>query len=224
MAYIKIAIPKLREIEPLLIKYFAFKREMIGEELSNACNFYYKSQDSIPNKEQYMKDSPMLNAFLNEFAVDDGLFDWKRYAPRKAGNSKEFDYISYMMNSEHDLPLFEVEDGFREKIYILIASYVTSIKDLTDTTEFDDSYTEIICKISDILLIVTFLYYKYKEGQLHTDITWSENTMPYLTKVRPEMLKLYEFLQSTIPEGSIGKNINGKFTMIPKATFPNAIT
>ena len=35
-----------------------------------------------------------------------------------------------------------------------------------------------------------------KNGELYTEVTISENTLPYLEQVRPEMLKLYELLNT----------------------------
>ena len=46
------------------------------------------------------------------------------------------------------------------------------------------------------MLVVAAIYEKYKNGELYTEVTISENTLPYLEQVRPEMLKLYELLNT----------------------------
>ncbi len=46
------------------------------------------------------------------------------------------------------------------------------------------------------MLVVAAIYEKYKNGELYTEVVISENTLPYLEQVRPEMLKLYELLNT----------------------------
>ncbi len=54
----------------------------------------------------YMIDSPILD----EFAVDNGAFDYHRYAPRPASTSKTFDPSSFIMDSDLNITITLSDD------------------------------------------------------------------------------------------------------------------
>lgn len=124
-----------------------------------------------------MIDSPTLD----EFAVDNGAFDYHRYAPRPASTSKTFDPSSFIMDSDFNITITLSDDKILKKLFDL----------LQDHGEAD--YNEVI---GTTLFVVAAIYEKYKNGELYTEVTMSEDTLPYLEQVRPEMLKLYELLNT----------------------------
>ncbi|MDH6535631.1 hypothetical protein M2101_002317 [Parabacteroides sp. PM5-20] len=193
---IKLNIPDLKDIEPLLTEYFGYKRNMISNELTNSYHNNYKISDSIPNKEKYMVSDP----HFNEYAIDEGVFDWRRYAPRKEGDFKIFDTNLFMMDTDHFL-VFEIPDpSIHDKLQDLFMENENKLK-IESEKEFEQLY--------NVLLMVYIIYSKYKAGELYTDIAWSDDVFHYQNKVRPEMLKLYDLLQSSKPKQK-GKSISPK--------------
>ena len=69
-------IPELKKIEPILTEYFGYKRAMFENELS--ATYYHEYPNGISEDicKNYMTDY----SFLNTIAVDNGVFDYKRYA------------------------------------------------------------------------------------------------------------------------------------------------
>ena len=170
-------ITELKQLEPILTEYFGYKRAMFESELLHA---YYSNYPNGIDKEianAYMIDSPILD----EFAVDNGAFDYHRYAPRPASTSKTFDPSSFIMDSDLNITITLSDDKILKKLFDL----------LQDHGEAD--YNEVI---GTTLIVVAAIYEKYKNGELYTEITMSEDTLPYLEQVRPEMLKLYELLNT----------------------------
>jgi len=178
--YYTLPIPILSKLTPLLTEYFGYRKEMFTSELLQAFNEYYPNkEDVIPNREQYIIDFPQFD----EYAIDEGVFDYKRYAPRKPKTAKRFDTTSYMLDSNHDITFTSKNEQLPQQILNLLAKH--NEEDKQDI-------------IGDVLFIIAIIYEKHQSGELYTDITWSEDTLPYVTKVRPEMLKLYEFLSSGV--------------------------
>ena len=178
--YYTLPISVLRNLAPLLTECFGYRKEMFTNELLQAFNKHYPNrEDAIPNREKYMVDFPQLD----EYAIDEGVFDHKRYAPRKPSSAKRFDITSYMLDSNHDITFASKNEHLPQQIIKLLAKYN------------EEDKQDVIC---DTLFTVAIIYEKYQSGELYTDITWSEDMLPYVTKVRPEMLKLYEFLSSGI--------------------------
>jgi len=188
----QLPIPVVKKLEPILIKYFGYTREMFFNEFSHSFYANYPNGEAdIPNKEEYIIDFPQLD----EYAIDEGVFDYKRYAPRKPRKAKLFDIVSYMINTPHDIT-FAIDNGnLPNEIEDILARH--------DEPDKDDV-------IGIVLLLVAVIYSKYQKGELSTDIALTEDTRPYVTKVRPEMLKLYEFLRSGI--------------ISPKTKLPKPIT
>lgn len=60
--------------------------------------------------------------------------------------------------------------------------------------EYGISDEDEVIRIS--LLFAAAIYDKHVKDELHTEIAISENTLPYLEQVRPEMLKLFELLNT----------------------------
>ena len=79
-------IPELKKIEPILTEYFGYKRAMFENELS--ATYYHEYPNGISEDicKNYMTDY----SFLNTIAVDNGVFDYKRYAPKSTSTSKAF--------------------------------------------------------------------------------------------------------------------------------------
>ena len=92
-------IPELKKIEPILTEYFGYKRAMFENELS--ATYYHEYPNGISEDicKNYMTDY----SFLNTIAVDNGVFDYKRYAPKSTSISKAFNPSSFIMDSEHNI-------------------------------------------------------------------------------------------------------------------------
>ena len=170
-------IPELKQLEPILTEYFGYKRAMFESELLHAYYTHYPNGIDKEIANAYMIDSPILD----EFAVDNGAFDYHRYAPRLASASKTFDPSSFIMDSNLNITITLSDDKILKKLFDL----------LQDHGEAD--YNEVI---GTTLIVVAAIYEKYKNGELYTEVTMSEDTLPYLEQVRPEMLKLYELLNT----------------------------
>lgn len=170
-------IPELKRLEPILTECFGYRRAMFESEL--LATYYKHYPEGISNEvaNKYMIDSP----FLDEFAVDNGAFDYHRYAQRPASTSKTFDPSSFIMDSQHDITITLSDDKLQRELE----------KKLQERGEIDEDST-----IKTSLLIVAAMYDKFQNDELYTEITMSEDTLPYLQQVRPEMLKLYELLNS----------------------------
>mgnify|MGYP000053738624 FL=1 len=170
-------IPELKQLEPILAEYFGYKRAMFESELLHAYYTHYPNGIDKEIANAYMIDSPILD----EFAVDNGAFDYHRYAPRPASTSKTFDPSSFIMDSDFNITITLSDDKILKKLFDL----------LQDHGEAD--YNGVI---GTTLFVVAAIYEKYKNGELYTEVTMSEDTLPYLEQVRPEMLKLYELLNT----------------------------
>lgn len=171
-----IPIPELKKLEPILAEHFGYKRAMFENELLYA---YHSNYPNGVNKEianAYMVDSPIMD----EYAVDNGAFDSKRYMPRPASTSKEFDPSSFIMDSDHNITITLSNDNILKQLANLLQQY-------------GEDHNEVI---GTALFVVSAIYAKYQNRELYTEITISENTLPYLEQVRPEMLKLYELLNT----------------------------
>ena len=170
-------IPELKKIEPILTEYFGYKRAMFENELS--ATYYHEYPNGISEDicKNYMTDY----SFLNTIAVDNGVFDYKRYAPKSTSTSKAFNPSSFIMDSEHNILVTLPSNNMLERLIDLLQKHGETDNDSV---------------IGISLLVVAAIYEKYKNGELYTEVTISENTLPYLEQVRPEMLKLYELLNT----------------------------
>lgn len=201
-------ISELKRIEPILTEYFGYRRAMFEEELLAAYYCKYPKGISKDIAKNYMTDFPPLN----EFAVDNGVFDYRRYAPRPASTSKAFNPSSFIMDTEHNMLVTMPSDNMLEKQIDLFQKHGE-----TDNDEM----------IGVPLFIVAAIYEKYKNGKLYTELTTSENTLPYLKQVRPEMLKLYELLNTKRYSSSKKKELRvfGPITIdngVKKITLDNS--
>ncbi|RHL88485.1 hypothetical protein DWZ95_18765 [Bacteroides intestinalis] len=87
----------------------------------------------------------------------------------------------YIMDTEHGIE-FPIDNAFDKKLRKLV---------FEDYKQSDTIY--------NVLAIVSVMYCKYQNNELYTDaIQWSENLPDYLTDVRPDMLKLYTFIQKAV--------------------------
>lgn len=170
-------IPELKRLEPVLSEYFGYKRAMFESELLATYYRYYPEGISQEVASKYMIDSPLMD----EYEVDNGAFDYHRYLPRQASTSKAFDPTSFIMDTEHEINISFSNDTILEQLSQLLQDYEE--KDASEV-------------IGTTLLFVTAIYDKYLSGELYMEITMSDDTLPYLQQVRPEMLKLYELLNT----------------------------
>ena len=173
----RLPIPELKKIEPILTEYFGYKRAMFENEL--LATYYHEYPNGISEDicKNYMTD----HSFLNTIAVDNGVFDYKRYAPKSTSTSKAFNPSSFIMDSEHNILVTLPSNNMLERLIDLLQKHGETDNDSV---------------IGISLLVVAAIYEKYKNGELYTEVTISENTLPYLEQVRPEMLKLYELLNT----------------------------
>lgn len=170
-------IPELKKIEPILTEYFGYKRAMFENELLATYYHEYPSGISEDICKNYMTD----HSFLNTIAVDNGVFDYKRYASKSISTNKAFNPSSFIMDSEHNILITLPSNNMLERLIDLLQKHGETDNDSV---------------IGISLLVVAAIYEKYKNGELYTEVTISENTLPYLEQVRPEMLKLYELLNT----------------------------
>lgn len=173
----RLPIPELKKIEPILTEYFGYKRAMFENELLATYYHEYPSGISEDICKNYMTD----HSFLNTIAVDNGVFDYKRYASKSISTNKAFNPSSFIMDSEHNILVTLPSNNMLERLIDLLQKYGETDNDGV---------------IGISLLVVATIYEKYKNGELYTEVTISENTLPYLEQVRPEMLKLYELLNT----------------------------
>lgn len=184
----------LRQLEPTLTECFGYKRRMLEEELRNSFYKYYRNDAELPNRDKYMVYIPLSN----EPAVDTTTFSYQRYIPRnKTTTIQMLNESDYIMGTEHDIEL-PIDNGFDNKLKKLV---------FEDYKQDDTIY--------NVLAIVSVIYCKYQNDELYTDaIQWSENLPYYLTKVRPDMLKMFQFLNNgTSQKSGLPKSItldNGK--------------
>lgn len=171
-------VSEFKLLEPILTEYFGYKRRMLEEELSNTFYKYYRNDAELTCRDKYMIDVPLMN----EPAVDTTLFSYQRYIPRDKTTTVQMFYEpDYIMDTEHDIEL-PIDNGFDKKLKKLV---------FEDYKQGDTIY--------NVLVIVSVMYHKYQKGELYTDaIQWSDNLPYYLTDVRPEMLKLYQFIQKAV--------------------------
>lgn len=168
----------LKLLEPTLTECFGYKRRMLEEELRNSFYKYYRNDAELPNRDNYMVNIPLSN----EPAVDTTTFSYQRYIPRNKTTTIEMlNESDYIMDTEQDIEL-PIDNDFDKKLRKLV---------------FEDYKQD--NTIYNVLAIVSVMYRKYQNDELYTDaIQWSENLPYYLTKVRPDMLKLYTFIQKTV--------------------------
>lgn len=168
----------LKLLEPTLTECFGYKRRMLEEELRNSFYKYYRNDAELPNRDNYMVNIPLSN----EPAVDTTTFSYQRYIPRNKTTTIEMlNESDYIMDTEQDIEL-PIDNGFDKKLRKLV---------------FEDYKQD--NTIYNVLAIVSVMYRKYQNDELYTDaIQWSENLPYYLTKVRPDMLKLYTFIQKAV--------------------------
>lgn len=168
----------LKLLEPTLTECFGYKRRMLEEELRNSFYKYYRNDAELPNRDKYMVDIPLSN----EPAVDTTTFSYQRYIPRNKTTTIEMlNESDYIMDTEQDIEL-PIDNGFDKKLRKLV---------FEDYKQDDTIY--------NVLAIVSVMYRKYQNDELYTDaIQWSENLPYYLTDVRPDMLKLYTFIQKAV--------------------------
>lgn len=173
-----ISATNLKQLEPVLTECFGYKRRMLEVELRDVFYKHYCNDVVLPNRDKYMIEVPLGN----EPAVDTTLFSYQRYIPRdKASTMQMFYEPDYIMDTEHDIEL-PIDNGFDKKLKELVF----------ETYQQDDI-------IYNVLAIVSVMYRKYQNEELYTDaIQWSENLPYYLTDVRPDMLKLYTFIQKAV--------------------------
>lgn len=177
MKIFTIPIPELKQLEPILTEYFGYRRTMFSNELLSAYNAYYPNGVDEDIAANYQIPVPLLD----EHGVDNGAFDYMRYKPRPASTSTLFDAESFIMDTEHEFTISLSNDDILTNILHLLKEY---------KIDADDEV------VGTSLLFVAAIYDKYVRGELYTETTISENTLPYLEQVRPEMLKLYELLNT----------------------------
>ena len=114
-------IPELKKIEPILTEYFGYKRAMFENELS--ATYYHEYPNGISEDicKNYMTDY----SFLNTIAVDNGVFDYKRYAPKSTSLSKAFNPSSFIMDSEHNILITLPSDNLLERLTDLLQNVIT---------------------------------------------------------------------------------------------------
>ena len=168
-------VATLLEIEPHLIKYFAYNRTMLYPEIERTylatCGFMGKVED------KYMIEVPDT---LDELATSDNPFDWQRYAPREQKMIKVVDTLAYMTDNIKGI-LFE-DDGLKKKIEEL-------------TSELPDKNRDAIFYT---LWMLAIIYKKHEAFKPILDPELLEETYnmdTYFQQVRPEMLQLYLFLE-----------------------------
>ena len=168
-------VATLLEIEPHLIKYFAYNRTMLYPEIERTylatCGFMGKVED------KYMIEVPDT---LDELATSDNPFDWQRYAPREQKMIKVVDTLAYMTDNIKGI-LFE-DDGLKKKIEEL-------------TSELPDKNRDTIFYT---LWMLALIYKKHEAFKPILDPELLEETYnmdTYFQQVRPEMLQLYLFLE-----------------------------
>lgn len=94
-------IPELKRLEPILEELFGYRRAMFENELLNVYRTKYPNGISKEVANNYMIACP----FLNEIAVDNGAFNYHRYAPRPASTSMELDVKNFIMDTEHEITI-----------------------------------------------------------------------------------------------------------------------
>lgn len=72
-----IPIPELRTLEPILAECFGYRRAMFLNELQAAYHLHYPNGAGEEIVSKYRMPFP----YLDEYAVDNGAFDYHRYAP-----------------------------------------------------------------------------------------------------------------------------------------------
>lgn len=177
-----ISTTNLKLLEPTLTECFGYKRRMLEEELRDAFYKYYRNDADLFSRDKYMIDVPLGN----EPAIDTTVFSYQRYIPRDKTTTMQMFYEpDYIMDTEHDVEL-PIDDNFDKKLKKLVFEKYKQ----NDT-------------IYNVLAIVSVMYHKYQNNELYTDaIQWSENLPYYLTGVRPDMLKMFQFLHSGLSQKS----------------------
>ena len=98
------------------------------------------------------------HSFLNTIAVDNGVFDYKRYAPKSTSTSKAFNPSSFIMDSEHNILVTLPSNNMLERLIDLLQKHGETDNDSV---------------IGISLLVVAAIYEKYKNGELYTEVTIS---------------------------------------------------
>ena len=147
-------IPELKRIEPILTEYFGYKRAMFENELLATYYHEYPSGISEDICKNYMTD----HSFLNTIAVDNGVFDYKRYTSKSISTNKAFNPSSFIMDSEHNILVTLPSNNMLERLIDLLQKYGETDNDGV---------------IGISLLVVATIYEKYKNGELYTEVTIS---------------------------------------------------
>lgn len=120
-----IPIPELRTLEPILAECFGYRRAMFLNELQAAYHLHYPNGAGEEIVSKYRMPFP----YLDEYAVDNGAFDYHRYAPRPASTSTLFDAASFIMDTEHEVFITLSNDKILTEILELLEEYGVSDED-----------------------------------------------------------------------------------------------
>ena len=112
-------IPELKRLEPILEELFGYRRAMFENELLNVYRTKYPNGISKEVANNYMIACP----FLDEIAVDNGAFDYHRYAPRPASTSMELDVKSFIIDTEHEITIVLSNDTILKQLDKLLQDY-----------------------------------------------------------------------------------------------------
>lgn len=197
---IPINLPDFRRIEPLMTKYYGFDRYMLHHEVNALYQAHnYKLDIFAEGKDMssYKRESSLM--YEPNGAT---TFDIERYTPKKKD-----EYIS------HQDVIFDSD--FTLYIPVSNDKLVDNILTLTDgyglTQKIDDD-------VVNILLWMAAICEKYTRNSFvrPDDIENSYESLAYAKSVRPEMLRLYEFLQTCKPSNLQIKSPNGS-VLIPNS-------
>ena len=114
-----IPIPELKKLEPLLAEYYGYRRAIFSSELLSAYHAYYPNGVGREISVNYQISAP----YFDEYGVDDGALDYHRHAPRPASASTQFDAVSFIMDTEHEVLITLSNEKILTEIQKLLEKY-----------------------------------------------------------------------------------------------------
>lgn len=177
---ILINLPDFRRIEPLMIKYYGFNRYMLHHEVEALYQAHnYKLDDFVEGKDlsPYKRESSIMYE-----PIGATVFDIERYTPKSKDEFINYQDVIFDSNSTLYIPVSD--DKLMDKI-LTIADEFSLVQDTDDD-------------VVNVLLWMAAIYDKYTHDRFvqSSDIENSYDSLAYAKSVRPEMLQLYEFLQT----------------------------
>lgn len=181
MELIPVNLSDLKRVEPLMIKYYGFNRSMLYDEVEALFHTYNHNLD------EFIGDRD-LSQYQDETTFMYEVQDYNPFNPKRYTNQSKDKYI------DHQAVIFDSD----KTLYINVTNdkLFNELDELTN--EFELVHENDVDVVS-VLLYMAAIYDKYISGGFDNEdiVSNISDSLIYTKFVRPEMLQLYEFLQTS---------------------------